>query len=174
MGELGELVNGPRDPDPPARQVNVIEYEIPQRVRSDGIDPDQTDDDALPRRNGRSGDCVHLVVGHRQQRAVAPRGPAGDSAVASTSGAPMVIAPRFRCGHSASGARLEEIHDNLEARIVEPKREAWLGEVEGLQVSYAGVKDKLAQIDATLMRTATGTDLGIPMFGSISGRASAP
>ncbi|WP_258081303.1 site-specific integrase [Nocardia nova] len=53
-------------------------------------------------------------------------------------------------------------------------KEGWLGEVEGLQVSYAGVKDKLAQIDATLRRTATGTDLGIPTFGSISGRASAP
>ncbi|WP_245673050.1 integrase [Nocardia lijiangensis] len=73
----------------------------------------------------------------------------------------------------AQRTRLEEIQDNLEARIIEAKREGWLGEVEGLQVSYAGVKDKLAQIDATLTRTATGTDLGIPAFGSISGRASA-
>ncbi|WP_198654673.1 hypothetical protein [Nocardia aurea] len=69
-------------------------------------------------------------------------------------------------------ARLEEIHDNLEARIIEAKREGWLGEVEGLQVSYAGVKDKLAQIDATPRQTATGTELGIPTFRSISGRAS--
>ncbi|MEU6191456.1 site-specific integrase [Nocardia sp. NPDC047038] len=74
----------------------------------------------------------------------------------------------------AQRARLEEIHDNLEARIIEAKREGWLGEVEGLQVSYAGVRDKLAQIDATRRRTATGTELGIPAFGSISGRASAP
>ncbi|WP_228000753.1 site-specific integrase [Nocardia australiensis] len=74
----------------------------------------------------------------------------------------------------AQRARLEEIHDNLEARIIEAKREGWLGEVEGLQVSYAGVKGKLAQIDATLRRTATGTELGIPMFGPISGRASTP
>ncbi|MCP2291163.1 hypothetical protein [Nocardia amikacinitolerans] len=74
----------------------------------------------------------------------------------------------------AQRPRLEEIHDNLKARIIEAKREGWLGEVEGLQVSYAGVKDKLAQIDATLQRTAAGTELGIPTFGSISGRASAP
>ncbi|MRH93300.1 tyrosine-type recombinase/integrase [Nocardia sp. SYP-A9097] len=65
-------------------------------------------------------------------------------------------------------ARLQEIHDNLEARIIEAKREGWLGEVEGLQVSYSGVKGKLTQIDATLRRTATGTDLGIPTFGGLS------
>lgn len=46
--------------------------------------------------------------------------------------------------------------------------------MEGLQVSYGGVKDKLAQIDATLRRTATGTELGIPTFEAISGRATAP
>ncbi|WET82986.1 hypothetical protein P3102_18130 [Amycolatopsis sp. QT-25] len=37
--------------------------------------------------------------------------------------------------------RFEEIRDNLEACIIEAKREGWLGEVEGLQVSYSGVKD---------------------------------
>ncbi|WP_165610180.1 hypothetical protein [Nocardia salmonicida] len=35
----------------------------------------------------------------------------------------------------AQRSRLEEIHDHLEARIIETKREGWLGEVEGLQVS---------------------------------------
>jgi len=35
--------------------------------------------------------------------------------------------------------------DNLEARIIVAKREGWLGEVEGLQVSYSVVNDKLAQ-----------------------------
>ncbi|WP_328401836.1 integrase [Nocardia sp. NBC_00403] len=49
----------------------------------------------------------------------------------------------------AQRARLEEIHDNLEARIIEAKREGRPGEVEGLQISYSGVKDKLAQIDST-------------------------
>jgi integrase len=72
----------------------------------------------------------------------------------------------------AQHARLEEIRDNLEARIVEAKREGWLGEVEGLQVSYGGVKDKLAQLDATLSRRTTATELGIPSFASISGRSS--
>jgi integrase len=44
-------------------------------------------------------------------------------------------------------ARLAEICDNLMARICEAEREGWLGEVEGLQVSLAGARDKLAQID---------------------------
>jgi hypothetical protein len=68
---------------------------------------------------------------------------------------------------------LEEICDNLEARIIEAKREGWLGEVEGLQVSYTGVKDKLAQIDTTLRRKVTATELGMPSFESVAGRASA-
>jgi hypothetical protein len=61
-----------------------------------------------------------------------------------------------------------EIRDNLEARIIEAKREGWLGEVEGLQVSYSGVKDKLAQIDATVRRQAAATGLGMPTFGQIA------
>lgn len=43
---------------------------------------------------------------------------------------------------SAQRSLLEEIHDNLEAGIIETNRECWLGEVESFQVSYAGVKDK--------------------------------
>jgi hypothetical protein len=43
--------------------------------------------------------------------------------------------------------RLVEIRDNLASRITEAQREGWLGEVEGLQISLAGAKDKLAQID---------------------------
>ena len=70
--------------------------------------------------------------------------------------------------------RLEEIRDNLEARIIEAKREGWLGEVEGLQVSYTGVKDKLAQVDATIRRKSATTELGIPPFGSNSGRSAGP
>ncbi len=52
----------------------------------------------------------------------------------------------------AQRARLEEIRDNLEVRIIEAKCEGWLCEVEGLQVSYGGVKDKLAQLDTLLSR----------------------
>lgn len=54
--------------------------------------------------------------------------------------------------------RLVEICDNLTARIAEAKREGWLGEVEGLQVSLAGAQDKLAQ----LRRRSTSTELGTP------------
>jgi hypothetical protein len=42
--------------------------------------------------------------------------------------------------------RLEEIRDNLKARIIEAQREGWLGDVEGLQVSLAGAEDKLTQL----------------------------
>lgn len=44
---------------------------------------------------------------------------------------------------------MKEIRQNLEDRIIEAKREGWLGEIEGLQISYSGVKAKLAQIDAS-------------------------
>ena len=61
----------------------------------------------------------------------------------------------------AQWQRLLEIRDNLIARIAEAKREGWLGEVEGLQVSLAGAEDKLAQLDHRSRPTNT-TDLGIP------------
>jgi integrase len=72
----------------------------------------------------------------------------------------------------AQRARLEEIRDNLEARIIEAKREGWLGEVEGLQVSYSGVKDKLAQIDTRINPSTPKTELGMPLFTHITGRSS--
>jgi hypothetical protein len=43
--------------------------------------------------------------------------------------------------------RLVDIRDNLQARIAEAKREAWIGEIEGLQVSLAGAQSKLDDID---------------------------
>ena len=73
----------------------------------------------------------------------------------------------------AQRARLEEIRDNLHARIAEAEREGWLGEVEGLKVSLAGAEDKLAQIDTTLRRRTTATALGIPGVASTAGCASA-
>jgi integrase len=69
-------------------------------------------------------------------------------------------------------ARLEEIRDNLQARIAEAIREGWLGEVEGLQVSLAGATDKLHQIDSTLQRQASVTQLGLPTFTRVAGRTS--
>ncbi len=47
----------------------------------------------------------------------------------------------------AQRGRLVEMRDNLTARIEEAKREGWVGEVEGLELSLAGAVDKLAQID---------------------------
>jgi len=61
----------------------------------------------------------------------------------------------------AQRPRIAEIRDNLTARVIEAKREGWLGEVEGLQISLAGAEDKLAQIDKRA-HTATTVDLGIP------------
>jgi hypothetical protein len=49
---------------------------------------------------------------------------------------------------------------------------AWLGEVEGLQVSLAGAKDKIAQIDTALKRQTTTVTLGIPTFTSLAGRTT--
>lgn len=73
----------------------------------------------------------------------------------------------------AQRARLEEIRDNLEARIIEAKKQGWLGEVEGLNVSYSGAKDKLAQIETTLSRQAATTNLGMPPFTATAGRTTA-
>ncbi|MFC0439653.1 site-specific integrase [Kutzneria buriramensis] len=59
--------------------------------------------------------------------------------------------------------RLVEIRDNLVARIIEAKREGWLGEVEGLQISLAGANDKLAQINKSA-NPGRVVNLGIPTF----------
>jgi hypothetical protein len=72
----------------------------------------------------------------------------------------------------AQRLRIEEIRDNLEARIIEAKREGWLGEIEGLQVSLTGAKNKLTQLDASSKGRATNIELGIPSFTEIAGRAT--
>ncbi len=72
----------------------------------------------------------------------------------------------------AQQQRLEQIRDNLHARIAEAERERWLGEIEGLQVSLAGAEDKLAQINATLRRQADTTQLGMPTFPDLAGRSA--
>ena len=61
----------------------------------------------------------------------------------------------------AQRGRLEEIRDNLIARIAEAERESWLGEVEGLKVSLAGAEEKLRQLDRGHGQHAA-VDLGIP------------
>jgi hypothetical protein len=57
--------------------------------------------------------------------------------------------------------RLIEIRDNLVARIAEAQNEGWLGEVEGLQISLAGTRQKLSQLDERGARHST-VQLGIP------------
>jgi hypothetical protein len=71
---------------------------------------------------------------------------------------------------------LEEIRDNLIARIAEAEREGWLGEVEGLRVSLAGAQYKLVHMDR---QTPGGTaiSLGMPrlapaQFTQVEGTAS--
>jgi len=74
----------------------------------------------------------------------------------------------------AQRTRLEEIRDNLVARIVEAKRQGWLGEIEGLQISLSGANDKLSQLDATMQRPRSNVALGIPTFAHITGRGAPP
>ena len=70
----------------------------------------------------------------------------------------------------AQRSRLEEIRDNLEARIIEAKREGWIGEIEGLQASFSGAKEKLAQLDKTIQHLSSNVELGMPTFDQISSR----
>lgn len=60
--------------------------------------------------------------------------------------------------------RLVDICDNLVARIDEAQREGWLGEVDGLKVSLAAARNKLAQLTELASRTAA-VQLGIPTKG---------
>jgi integrase-like protein len=68
--------------------------------------------------------------------------------------------------------RLVQIRDNLIARIAEAESHRWLGEAEGLKVSLAGARAKLAQIDQITTRRNSATQLGIPTFTDAAGRAS--
>jgi hypothetical protein len=70
----------------------------------------------------------------------------------------------------AQRPRLVEIRDNLHARIAEARQQGWLGEVDGLQISLAGAREKLAQLDQIATKT-TSTELGMPTFPQIAGRS---
>ena len=61
-------------------------------------------------------------------------------------------------------SRILEIRDNLLARIDEARREGWLGEAEGLNVSLAAANAKLAQVDGLIARRNAATHLGMPAF----------
>lgn len=69
----------------------------------------------------------------------------------------------------AQRPRLVGIRDNLIARIEEAQREGWVGEAEGLKVSLAASKQKLAQLDDLAARRTT-IHLGMPGFAHVAGR----
>jgi Phage integrase family len=67
--------------------------------------------------------------------------------------------------------RLVEIRDNLIARITEAHEHGWLGEVDGLQISLDGARQKLAQLNQIADRHRR-VPLNTPTFGESAGRGS--
>ena len=72
----------------------------------------------------------------------------------------------------AAKARLEEIRDNLIARIAEAESHHWYGEAEGLKVSLAGANAKLTQMDQISASRTTTVQLGIPSFTDTAARTT--
>jgi hypothetical protein len=72
----------------------------------------------------------------------------------------------------AQRPRLESIRGNLAERIAEAEREGWTGEADGLNVSFAAVNAKLAELDALSSRRADGVDLGMPAYRDVTGRVA--
>ncbi len=71
----------------------------------------------------------------------------------------------------AQRPRLAEICASLSARITEAEQQHWLGEADGLKVSLAGARHKLAQMDEITARRNGITQLGMPAFPDVAGRA---
>ena len=63
-----------------------------------------------------------------------------------------------------------QICDNLTARIAEAEKARWLGEAEGLKVSLAGARDKLAQMNQITARRTAAITLGMPGIADAAGR----
>jgi len=57
------------------------------------------------------------------------------------------------------------------SRIAEAERDGWLGGAEGLRVSLAAARDKLARLDERTRRAAT-IGLGIPAHRDIAARTA--
>jgi hypothetical protein len=70
----------------------------------------------------------------------------------------------------AQRPRLIEICDNLTERIAEAEQQRWLGEAEGLKVSLAGARTKLAQMNEIAARRAGPVGLGMPTFPDVASR----
>lgn len=61
--------------------------------------------------------------------------------------------------------RLEEIIHNLGDRIEEARVNGWLGEVQGLQISFEAARAKLASLDRLARtRNRTPVTLGMPII----------
>jgi hypothetical protein len=69
----------------------------------------------------------------------------------------------------AQRPRLIEVRDNLIARVAEARQEGWLGEVDGLQISLAGARQKMDQIEQMTARS-TDAHLDTPNFSQTAGR----
>jgi len=69
----------------------------------------------------------------------------------------------------AQRPHLVRICDNLTARIAEAEQHRWFGEAEGLKVSLAGARAKLAQMDEITARRGP-VGLGIPTFPDVASR----
>jgi len=74
----------------------------------------------------------------------------------------------------AARPRLEQIRDNLLARITEAESRRWYGEAEGLKVSLTGANAKLAQMEQITARRTHAVQLGIPSFTDTAGRTTKP
>ena len=72
----------------------------------------------------------------------------------------------------AQRPRLEQICGNLTARITEAEKARWLGEAEGLKVSLAGARDKLAQMNQITARRSATITLGMPGFANAACRTA--
>jgi len=72
----------------------------------------------------------------------------------------------------AARPRLENIRDNLIARIAEAQSHRWYGEAEGLRVSLAGARAKLAQMEQITARRTHAVQLGIPNFTDTASRTN--
>jgi len=68
----------------------------------------------------------------------------------------------------AQRARLEEIRDNLTARIAEAEQHGWLGEIAGLQASLAAAEQKLEAMSQLAARHGGSTHLGMPDFRTVT------
>jgi hypothetical protein len=74
----------------------------------------------------------------------------------------------------AQRSRLQDIRDNLLARIAEAEREGWTGEAEGLKVSLAAANNKIAQADTAAVRRSEAVSLGIPAYRDITAPGNRP